>query len=162
MGMSTNSTDRRLFLPAGARGNTIHGYNLPDHLAAGTRINGPHIAAQDPRQVHAALGWPTRVFEIGDWTGRGPAGSVTGFRVVEELPSHTVLGPHGRTVAALIEHATPDGAPLNVLEMAEIDALYQAVREAGMTAAACIIAQATLHDERTALCALRAALGAAS
>lgn len=152
--------NERLYIPTGPRGHTIHGYHLPTHLSEGTRVDGPHFAALEPTQVHAALGWPARLFEIADPQPGLIGGSVSKFHVIEEHPGHLMLGPHGRAVQDVLDDLdVPDTDTDIVALSSQCHSFIGALREQGLPAAVSIIEQHTLGDICRAHRALATALG---
>lgn len=127
----------RIFISADVLAHSEHGVDLAAHLASGQRVNTGHRWADTPRAVPVSSSWPVRLFEVVDGLTAGPL--VRGFRVVEEAPSHLILGPHGRQVEAVLEAPLPSNAPSGPLVRRQCHYLAVALSAAGLDSAAAVI-----------------------
>lgn len=89
------------YIAADAYARSIHDVDLAAHLATGRPVTVRHIAVEDPHSTITSWAWPVRLFEIAG--GNGDGLSTGTFRVIEEHPSHLILGPHGEDVANVLE-----------------------------------------------------------
>lgn len=93
--MSTNR-----YLGTDLFGISTRGTDIPRHLREHEAVKAPHILASSPTGIPIAAPWPVRVFTAagGDQDGL----TRSGFIVIDEIPSHLVLGEHGRAVEKIL------------------------------------------------------------
>lgn len=152
------STRQRQYIAADAYGRSFYRIDLAAHLASGRPVEAGHIATTDPRSVPASWGWPIRLFEITGGSSNGL--SLHGFHVVEEHPSHLILGEHGRSVATILERpATAELLTSDLTVRRSCLDLLQTMRDSGLTAAQAVIEETCRGWTVWALEAMRASTG---
>ncbi|MCL6423703.1 hypothetical protein Bequi_09935 [Brachybacterium sp. JHP9] len=145
------------YLTSDRFGVSARGAVLSGALATQETVPTAHVLGTDIHGLSVASAWPVRVFVVAGGTTEGL--ETTGFRVLEELPGHLILGPNGRAVAHVLHHAdrsarteTSDSTRLRCRRLA------RELEERGLESAVQVIRTSCLGWNGWALQALTAAL----